>query len=140
MYAFSEEAAISGEISAVWTVATDIAGWQGWDPHEEKSKFDGEFAVGAKGWSKPAGAPAGWFTITEVDPERMWTATAGIPFGHLRGINRYEPAGDGKIVVSKAVEVHGPFGPLFHLIWEKRMRADMHRSFAALEEEARRHG
>jgi hypothetical protein len=36
--------------------------------------------------------------------------------------------------------VHGPFGPLFHLIWEKKMRADMHKGFSALEDEARRRG
>ncbi|HEX6523807.1 MAG TPA: SRPBCC family protein [Streptosporangiaceae bacterium] len=140
MYSFSEEATITGDISAIWSVATDVAGWASWDPHEEKSRFAGEFVAGAKGWSKPAGAPAGVFTITEVEPERMWAARAGLPFGHLRGENRYEPAGDGKVKISKRVEVHGPFGPLFHLIWEKRMRADMHRSFAALETEARRRG
>lgn len=138
MYSFSEEAVIGGEIGKVWAVATDIAGWQSWDPHEEKSRFDGKFEAGAKGWSKPAGAPAGWFTVTDVEPERMWAARAGIPFGHLRGVNRYEPLGDGRIKVSKTVEVHGPFGPLFHWIWEKKMRADMAKTFAALEAEAAR--
>ena len=140
MYSFSEEAIITGDIGKVWTVATDIAGWSSWDPHEEKSKFDGEFTAGVKGWSKPAGAPAGTFTITDVEPERMWASKAGIPFGHLHGVNRYEPAGDGTIKVSKTVEVHGPFGPLFHWIWEKKMRADMSRTFAALAAEARQRG
>ena len=140
MYSFSEEAIIVGDISAIWAVATDVAGWASWDPHEEKSRFEGEFVAGARGWSKPAGAPAGVFTVIEVEPERMWAARAGLPFGHLRGENRYEPAGTGKVRISKRVEVHGPFGPLFHLICEKRMRADMHKSFAAREAEARRRG
>ena len=60
------------------------------------------------------------------------------PFGRLRGENRYQSLADGKIRVSTRVEVHGPFGPLFYLIWEKGMRADMHKSFAAPEAEARR--
>lgn len=140
MYSFTEEATISGEINAVWVAATDVPAWPSWDPHEEKARIDGEFAAGTKGWSKPAGAPAGVFTITDVEPGRMWASRAGIPFGHLRGENRYEPVGDGTIKVSKRVEVHGPFGTLFHLIWEKRMRADMHKTFAALEAEARRRG
>ncbi len=38
----------------------------------------------------------------------------------------------------KRVEVHGPFGPPLHLIWEKKVRADMNKSFATLEAEARR--
>ena len=70
----------------------------------------------------------------------MWASEAAIPFGRLRGENRYQSLADGKIRVSKRVEVHGPFGPLFHLIWEKGMRADMHKSFAAPEAEARRRG
>lgn len=140
MYSFTEEATITGDIGAVWATATDVPSWPSWDPHEEKARIDGAFTAGTKGWSKPAGAPAGVFTITEVEPERMWASRAGIPFGHLRGENRYEPLGDGTIRASKRVEVHGPFGALFHLIWEKRMRADMHKTFAALEAEARRRG
>jgi hypothetical protein len=116
MYSFSEETVIDGAIGAVWQVATDIAGWPSWDPREEKARFQGEFKPGAKGWSKPAGAPAGTFTISVVEPERMWAAEAGIPFGCLRGENRYEPLDDRRIRVSKRVEVHGPFGPLFRLI------------------------
>ena len=36
--------------------------------------------------------------------------------------------------------MHGPFDPLFHLTWESRMRADMHKSFVALEAEAMQRG
>ncbi|HWM98023.1 MAG TPA: hypothetical protein VNO54_13290 [Streptosporangiaceae bacterium] len=67
-------------------------------------------------------APPGTVAITAVEPERMWASGAGIPFGRLRGENRYEPLADRRIRVSKRVEVHRPFGPLFHLIWEKRVR------------------
>jgi hypothetical protein len=140
MYSFTEEAIITGDITAIWATATDVPAWPSWDPHEEKARLDGEFAAGTKGWSKPAGAPAGVFPITEVEPERMWASQAGLPFGQIRGENRFEPLGDGRIKVSKRVEIHGPFGPLFHLIWEKHMRADMHKTFAALEAEARRRG
>ncbi|MGF6887582.1 hypothetical protein ABIA39_006091 [Nocardia sp. GAS34] len=89
---------------------------------------------------KPKGAPAGPFTIVEVEPKRSWTSEAGIPFGKLRGRRTYEPQGDGTVKVSEEVEVHGPMGPLFKLIWEKGMRADMPRTFAALAEEAARRG
>ena len=90
---------------------------------------------------RPAGGrPEGTVTLTAVESGRMWASEAGIPFGWLRGENRHEPLAGGKIRVSKRVEVHGPFGPLFHPIWEFRMRADMHMSFAALEAEAARRG
>jgi len=68
MYSFSEEAVINGAVNTVWQVATDIAGWPSWDPHEEKARFEGEFKPGAKGWSR---APAGTGTISAVEPERM---------------------------------------------------------------------
>jgi hypothetical protein len=138
MYSFGEEMVIEGDITAIWQAATDVAAWPRWDPHEEKARLDGSFVSGTKGWNKPKGAPAGTFTITAVEPERMWSARAGIPFGSLRGVSRYEPLGDGRVRVSKVFEVHGLFAPVFRLIWEKGVRADMRLTFSALETEARR--
>src|SRR4029077_17963897 len=119
MYSFGEEMVIEGDITAIWQAATDVAAWPSWDPHEEKARLDGPFAPGAKGWNKPKGAPAGTFTITAVEPERVSAARAGIPFGSLRGVSRCEPLGDGRVRVSKAFEVRGPFAPVFRLIWEQ---------------------
>ncbi|WP_067716909.1 SRPBCC family protein [Nocardia yamanashiensis] len=140
MYSFFESAVIKGDIAKIWAVATDVTRWADWDPHEEKSRIDGEFEAGTKGWVKPKGAPAGPFTITDVVAGESWTSEAGLPFGKLRGHRTYEPLGDGTVRVAEHVEVHGPMGPLFRLIWEKGMRADMPRTFAALEREALRRG
>ena len=85
MYSFGKEMVIEGDITAIWQAVTDAAAWPSWDPHEEKARLDGPFAPGTKGWNKPKGAPAGTFAITAVEPERMWSARAGIPFGSLRG-------------------------------------------------------
>lgn len=63
---------------------------------------------------------------------------AAIPFGSLHGVNRYEPLGDGQVRVSKVFQVRGPFAPIFRLIWEKGVRADMRLTFTALQTEARR--
>ena len=76
MYTFGEELIIEGDIAAIWEVATDVAAWPSWDPHEEKARLDGPFAAGTKGWNKPKGAPGGGFTITAVEPERAWSARA----------------------------------------------------------------
>ncbi|MFF0488656.1 SRPBCC family protein [Nocardia sp. NPDC003482] len=138
MYSFTESAVIRGDLDAIWAVATDVARWPEWDPHEQKARIDGPFEAGTSGWVKPKGAPAGAFTVTAVEPKRSWTSEAGIPFGKLRGHRTYEALGDGTVRVAERVEIHGPFGPLFHLIWEKAMRADMPRTFAALEAEAAR--
>ncbi|MFI6172795.1 SRPBCC family protein [Nocardia sp. NPDC051052] len=138
MYVISEEAVISGAIASIWQAATDVAHWADWDPHEEKARIDGPFAPGTKGWVKPKGAPAGPFTITAVDEGGSWTSEAGIPFGKIRGHYTYTPVGEGAVRVVKRMEIHGPFRPIFRLIWEKGIRSDMHLSFAALEQEAQR--
>jgi hypothetical protein len=85
--------------------------------------IDGEFVPGGTGWVKPKGAPPGPFPITDVAPMRSWAE--GVPFGKLRGTRTYESLGDGKVCLAEDVEIHGPFGPLFRLIGEKGMRADM---------------
>lgn len=138
MYVISEEAVLSGEIASIWQTATDVAHWADWDPHEEKSRIDGAFAPGTKGWVKPKGAPAGPFTIIAVDEGSSWTSEAGIPFGKIRGHYTYATVGDGAVRVVKRMEIHGSFRPIFRLIWEKGIRSDMHLSFAALERAAQR--
>jgi hypothetical protein len=46
--------------------------------------------------------------------------------------------GEEMVIAGDIFEVHGPFAPLFRLIWEKGVRADMRLTFTALETEARR--
>jgi hypothetical protein len=77
MYSFSEDAVITGAISTVWLVVSDVAGWPSWDLHEQKARFEVDFVTGAKGWSTPTGAPAGTFTIIAVEPERMGRTRPG---------------------------------------------------------------
>ena len=103
MYSFSEDAVITGAISTVRPVASDVAGWPSWDLHEQKARFEGDFVTGANGWSTPTGALACTFTITAVEPERMRANEAGIPFGRLRDENHYQPLADRKIRVSQRV-------------------------------------
>ncbi|RMI27655.1 SRPBCC family protein [Nocardia stercoris] len=140
MYSFSESAAVAGDLDAIWAVETDAGRRSEWDPHQEGSRLDGPFAPGTKGWVKPKGGPAGPFEIVEVEPGRSWVSEAPIPFGKLRGHHDYEALGDGTVRVTYRTEIHGPMGPLFRLIWEKKMRADMPRTFAALEEEVAARG
>jgi hypothetical protein len=83
--------------------------------------------------------PEGTVTITAVAPERMWASEAGIPFGRLRGENRYEPLPDGRIRVSKGVEVYGPFGPLLPDLGVQDARRHA-QELRRLEAEARRRG
>ncbi|BFU45652.1 hypothetical protein KRMM14A1004_38890 [Krasilnikovia sp. MM14-A1004] len=138
MYTISADATITADLDAVWTTVTDVEAWPTWDPHEEQARLDGPFATGTTGWSKPHGAPAATWTITEVVPGRRWGSTCGLPGGRISGVNTFEPAGAGRVRCTKSFSVTGPLVPLFWLHFGRRIRRDMARSFAALEREANR--
>jgi hypothetical protein len=140
MYEFSAQAEITADAESVWAVVADVDGWPAWDPHEQDARLDGPFAPGTTGWSKPNGGPATDWTITEVDPLRSWASECGLPGGKIAGRNTFEPRAGGKLRCVKTVRVYGPLAPLFRFYFGRRMRADMLKTFAALEREAaRRH-
>jgi hypothetical protein len=137
MYEIREQTVINGELPKVWAVATDVAAWPAWDPHEDQARIDGEFAVGTTGWVKQKGNPAAVFTLTEVVPERRWASECKLPGGKLWGSNEYEALPDGKIRCTRTVRVTGPLAPLFRLYFGPRMRRDFFLTWSALEERAR---
>jgi hypothetical protein len=140
MYRISEETVISGDIGSVWAVATDVARWPAWDPHEQDARLDGPFAPGTRGWSRPNGGPAATWTLTEVVDRTRWASECPLPGGKLSGVNVYEPLGDWRIRCVKTVTVTGPLVPLFRLHFGRGIRRDMFRTWTALEREAARRG
>lgn len=136
MYRISAQRTITGDLAAIWRVATDVNGWPSWDPHEQAARLDGEFAAGTIGWSKPHGGPATEWTITEVADQQRWASECALAGGKITGRNEFSDLGDGTVRCTKVVDVHGPLVPLFRLWFGRRMRADMLRTFAALEKAA----
>jgi hypothetical protein len=138
MYVIEESAVITGDLAAIWATEIDLDHRAAWDPHEESMRLEGEFVVGGRIYSKPQGAPGGWSTISAVDPGSSWESGTGLPFGKLCGGTYFDDLGDGRIEVTKRMQIHGPFWPVFRLIWERGVRHDMLATFAALEAEAAR--
>ncbi|HJP79735.1 MAG TPA: SRPBCC family protein [Pseudonocardiaceae bacterium] len=136
MYRISAQRTITGDLAAIWRVATDVDAWPSWDPHEEAARLDGEFAAGSTGWSKPHGGPATDWTITEVVDRRSWSSECALPGGKLTGRNEFDDLGDGTVRCTKTVDVYGPLVPLFRLWFGKRIRTDLIRTFEALEKAA----
>jgi uncharacterized protein YndB with AHSA1/START domain len=136
MYRISAQRTIKGDPRAIWRLVTDVDNWPNWNPHEEAARLDGEFAVGGTGWSKPRGGPATTWTITEVVERRSWASECALPGGKLSGRTEFTDLGDGTVRCTKTVDVSGPLVPLFRLWFGKRIRADLDRTFAALEAEA----
>ncbi|MEV6771986.1 SRPBCC family protein [Nocardia sp. NPDC051030] len=133
---FAESRIISGDITWIWKTASDPRTWPDWDPHVVKVRFDGPFAPGRQGWTKPHGGPGGPFTLVEVDPPHGYRTEDPMPGGIMTVATSYDDLGDGRIRVTRRVEVTGWFAPIFNFFWSKGMRRDMQRTFTALECEA----
>jgi hypothetical protein len=135
---FEESALISGNKSAIWNVASDAARWATWDPHVLQCAYEGSLELGAKGWtiSRLVSGGRSHFTVVEVTPGRSFTTQSPMPGGKMLIINKYEPAGDSQVQVSRRVEVHGWFAPVFGRVYADRFRRDTRITFGALEREA----
>jgi uncharacterized protein YndB with AHSA1/START domain len=127
------EATIRAGPADVWAAWTDVSRWPAWDRSKEIARLDGPFAPGTSGWAKQRGNLGGPFTITVVEPETHWTSECPLPFGKVVFDHFIEPQAGGRVKVTKSVEVHGGFGPLFKLMFATKMRNDIDRSFVALE-------
>ena len=133
MYEISGDTIITADPAKVWRLVTDVANWPAWDPHEEGARLDGPFAAGTTGWSKPRGGPGTTWTLTEVVDGRSWSSECPLPGGKLSGTTVYEPLPAGKLRCAKVIRVTGPLTILFRLYFGRRIRADMDRTWAALE-------
>ncbi|MEV0408331.1 hypothetical protein [Actinoallomurus sp. NPDC050550] len=136
MYVFGDEKIISGDSAKVWAVWSEVERFPEWDPREMENRLHGPFAPGTSGYSKQRGNPGGPYTITAVEPGRMWTAESPLPGGKLTIDHGLEPIRDGKIRVWKRYEVRGPLILLFRLYYGRKVRRALAGTFTALEQEA----
>lgn len=132
MYLFQCEATFGAQPAAVWKVWTDVSGWPDWDLTKEIARIDGPLAVGTSGWAKQRGNLGGPFTITVLEPGRRWVSECPLPLGKVVFDHVIEPTDDGRVRVTKSVEVFGGFAPLFRLMFAARMRRDIAESLEAL--------
>ncbi len=129
-----EERIISGGIADVWRVATDVARWPEWDPHEEAGEIYGAFVPGTKAYSKPRGGPAAHWVLTQVQHEQSWSLTNKMLIGTLEVENRYEALPGNRVRCEKTMYVKGwILRGLFKLHFEAATRKDMQATWEALQ-------
>ena len=133
MYEFSESTIIKADLARAWAITTDVNAWPSWDPHEVDARINGPFEVGTVGWSKPNGGPATEWTITEVTPLQRWASECPLPGGKITGVNAFTKIDDDRIQCTKTIRVFGPLAVLFRWYFGRKMRKDMHKTWAALE-------
>lgn len=131
-----EERVIAGDLSTVWRVATDVARWPDWDPHEEAGEIYGAFRAGTRAYSKPRGGPAAHWMLTEVVPERSWSLVNRMPIGTLEVENRYWALPGHRVRCARTMRVSGlPLRLLFRMHYAKVTRQDMQSTWIALEKQ-----
>ena len=129
-----EERTIAGDISDVWRIATDVAKWPDWDPHEEAGEIHGPFRAGTTAMSKPRGGPVARWTLTLVDPLHAWALVNPMPIGKLEVECCYEALPGNCVRCEKTMQVSGwILRLLFWLHFEKATRHDMQSTWIALE-------
>ncbi len=130
-----EERVIRGDLAEVWRIATDVAGWPEWDPHEESGEIYGPFEAGTRAMSKPRGGPVAHWELVEVDPQRSWALRNAMAIGTLEVRNTYEALPEGRVRCTKTMRVSGIIlRLLFRLHFAKATRADMQATWGALEQ------
>jgi hypothetical protein len=134
----SASSVIKGDLETVWDIETDVNRWPSWDPHEEDARFEGPFAVGTKGWSKPRGGPEANWVITAVEKPRRWALDNPVFGGKLEVEKTYEAVDSEHVRCTKTMVVKGILVPLFWLYFAKITKRDMFLSWEALEKEVDR--
>ena len=92
--------------SAVFAQYRDVASWSEWDPDTASSWIDGDFRVGATGRLVPAKGLGVPMTITQVTPDRSFTAESRIPILHMRFVHGLTPLDSG-VEITHRVELAG---------------------------------
>jgi len=112
MNMFGEEAVVAGSTSALQRIATNTAWAAVMGPARAEDASTGVASRQERRArpSRPEKLP-GTFTITAVQPERMWASETGFRSAICVARTATRRLADGKIRDGKWDETHGTFGP-----------------------------
>lgn len=106
----------------VWALWANPDRWPEWNDQLESGGLDGELAVGAGVTVKFKRGGKMRFTVTELEPGRLFVDEAKLPGCRLGHEHRVEPAGAG-CEITHRLYLKGPTCGLFsRLFGRKRMR------------------
>jgi hypothetical protein len=124
-----------------WTAWVDVARWSDGDVIKT-AHLDGEFREGSTIVSKPIGFPAvtalgiSW-TITRVEPPRLWVSESHGPGARMIAEHLIEPAEAGT-KLTEQVSFSGPLGGLLGRTVRRRLEATLASMTEQIAREAER--
>jgi uncharacterized protein YndB with AHSA1/START domain len=122
--------------AAVWRLYSDVSRWPAFDAEAERIELDGPFAPGSRGTMKLHGQEPFGFTLTEVEPERLFTDETPVGDAVVRVRHVLAPVAGG-VEITHAVRIDGPDG--FAQELGAMITADMPATIARLARLAEEH-
>lgn len=100
------------DASSVFAQWADPRTWPAWDPEVASVSFEPPALLGKKGKLKPSSGPTLPFSITRIEPDRVFTNTGTLPGAKLDFEHVVSPAGEGS-EVRVTVRLRGPLAPIW---------------------------
>ena len=123
MLSCSGSAATRAKPEDVWTAWIDVARWSDGDVIKA-ARLDGAFQEGSTLVSKPRGFPAASWTITRVEPPRLWVSESHGPGARMIAEHLVEPE-DAGTKLTERLSFSGPLGRLLGRIVRRRLEATL---------------
>ncbi len=120
---YVHEKTVHAPAERVWNLLTDVESWPSWTESMRQIQRldDGPFAVGSRSRVvQPTGRPMQW-TVTELEPLRNFTWTAGQPGMAFAAAHRIQDEGS-QVRTTLDFVVSGPLAWLAALIAGSRIR------------------
>jgi uncharacterized protein YndB with AHSA1/START domain len=117
----------TAEPAAIWELWADPARWPDWNEQLERVEFDGELGVGAEVRLKLRRGGTVRFTVTELEPERVFADQARFPGARLGHEHRLAP-GKSSVEITHRIYLEGPLSGFWALMMgRKRLRESVAR-------------
>src|SRR5919106_1296833 len=114
------------EPSAVWALWSDPGRWSQWNDQIAQAELNGSFEVGTVARIKFKRGGTIHFTITKIEPERVFTDEARLPGARMGHEHRIDPTGEG-IEIRNRLYITGPLARLYALLIGRSMRRSVPR-------------
>jgi hypothetical protein len=93
--------------NAAWSYWSNVNNWTSVDPAVEWARLDGPFITGTRGETKPVGAPATQWVLSEVEPGKRAIIELAIPGAVVRFVWTFADINSGGAILTQAVELVG---------------------------------
>jgi hypothetical protein len=111
--------------SQVWTRAyADASSWPRWNGALSSAKLEGPFAVGQRARVRFSSGLRLWFTLQEVEAERLFTDESRLPGGRIGHRHELEPTADG-VRLKNTIYIDGPLTPVWSRVLGPRAARDL---------------